>query len=99
MLNFVADAIAEIKGLPDANRDFRLWQTCEIKLYFVASVGAKGAFSGTAEWCGIAVSKRLKCHSVRSVGVAGASLSMSSMKCAKNIRTFSSLPVSRHTHA
>ena len=43
-MNFVSDAIAEIEGLLDVNRDFCTKQ----------ADGAKGMFSDAAELCGIA---------------------------------------------
>ncbi len=40
--------IAEVEGLPDANRDFRLCRNGEIKLYLAVSDGEKVAFGGIA---------------------------------------------------
>ncbi len=55
---FAADAIAEIKGLPDVNQAFSRMQTCEAQPYFSASDDAKSTFIGAAEWCGVALTQQ-----------------------------------------
>lgn len=44
----MTDTVAEVEDLPDANRDFCLWQIGEIKLYLAASNSTKGTFGGVA---------------------------------------------------